>query len=424
MSSVVNSLDSEVEAAQAPPALAGVLLLAYYYPPVNVSGAQRPSRFVRHLSHFGFDPHVVACGENASSERLDHAAYVPSRETAAAEPAARRAALHERLLLPYDQKRPWIPHSVFAAERIIREHDIRCIVSTSPPVATHYAALELKRRTGLPWIADFRDPYVGNPMRTSLRCRLFDSWGERTVLRGADAVIANTDTLGEAMRKRYPNRADDIIVLMNGYDPEEPIAPRPIPTGRTQKVLAHIGALYAGRKPDVIVDSLSRLIRSGNLDPSGVKLDFIGPYDPSLAIGTGTSGELMNMGVMECPGTKLPREDANRRMAEADWLLLLDLNHIGATLQIPAKVFDYVRVERPILAFSGSGSPTERLLGQTGLRHECLDPELPSDEIDRRVLAFLNSPAPAGELSPEFRHKFEARQQVAELARLIRRLMG
>lgn len=396
----------------------GVLIVAYYYPPTNASGAQRPSRFAKYLPEFGLAPRIVAFAEDETGAPAENATYVPNGQTATAEAAARRAGLYQRIVLPYDQQRPWAPHAALAGEQLIREHDVRCLVSTSPPVATHYAAMAMKRRTGVPWIADFRDPYYGNPMRTSLRSRWTDSMGEKSVVRHADALIANTETLGEELRKRYPSRAKDVIVLMNGYDPDEPLGPLAVPE-RAQKTLAHIGALYEGRKPDVIVDSVLRLVRAGKLDPALCKLDFIGPYHPSLNIGDGAGGELIGLGAMDCPGSTLPREEANRRMAEADWLLLLDLNHLGATLQVPAKVFDYVRVERPILAFTSEGSPTQRLLEQSGLRQCCIDPRTPPPEIDRNVADFLTSTEGAGELSAEFQTKFEARNQVAQLANLI-----
>lgn len=398
-----------------------VAILAYYYPPANASGAQRPMRFAKYLPEFGFEPHVIAAAEESEGDRPAHARYVPDRASANCERAVRRAAWIQRWILPYDQKFAWKPYVVEAGAALLSAGDIDCIVSTAPPVTTHFAALELKRRFGVPWVADFRDPFYGNPMRVSRRSRWSDFVAERQVVNNADAIIANTETLGESLRQRYPGRANDIVVLMNGYDPEEPLGPASVPT-REQKLLSHIGALYDGRKPDVIVQSFLRLIAAGKLNPREVKLDFVGPYHPTLPIGTGDTGELMSQGAMDCPGEVLPRDEANRKMAEADWLLLLDLNRTGDRLQVPAKVFDYVRVERPILAITYRDSPTERLLDQSGLRHVCIDPGAEDEQIDQKVIGFLRSGEPAGRLSAEFQRTYEARNQVSRLASLIERV--
>lgn len=97
------------------------------------------------------------------------------------------------------------------------------LISTHPPVVTHLVALVLKRRFGRPWIADFRDPLWGNPVRTSYRAGLIDLIIECLVVRHADAAIANTDASAAMLVSRYPELSDKISTIWNGLDPEDRI---------------------------------------------------------------------------------------------------------------------------------------------------------------------------------------------------------
>lgn len=68
-------------------------------------------------------------------------------------------------LLPYNDQLTWVPHAVATAERVLAGGDVFAMLSTSPPSATHIAAFLLKRRYGIRWIADLRDPIYQNPFR-------------------------------------------------------------------------------------------------------------------------------------------------------------------------------------------------------------------------------------------------------------------
>jgi len=145
------------------------------------------------------------------------------------------------------------------AEAALMERPVVAVVSTSPPVATHLVARRLKRRFGVPWVADFRDPLRGNPFRTRRWFFPYDALLERMLFRNADALIANTDTLAEMWNRRYPEFSGKMSVIWNGFDPEDRIAPA-VKASRGRRVLAHVGTLYGGRHPGRVLSSLVRLI--------------------------------------------------------------------------------------------------------------------------------------------------------------------
>ena len=152
----------------------------------------------------------------------------------------RGARSAQRVLLPYDDRLAWLPYACAAAAEVTPG---TVLVSTHPPVVTHLAALALKRRTGWPWIADFRDPLQGNPSRTALRACLIDRATKWLVVRQADAVIANTDASAAMLARRHPAWAGKISTIWNGFDPEDRMEPLPR-ADRARRVISHAGLLH------------------------------------------------------------------------------------------------------------------------------------------------------------------------------------
>ena len=106
-------------------------------------------------------------------------------------------------------------------------------------------------------------------------------------------------------------------------------------------------------------------------------------------------------------------------MAEADYLLLLDLNELGTGSQVPGKLFEYIRIGRPILAFTVRDSSTSRLLAQSGIPYQCVYQSDSSDEVDRKVSAFLSLQSRPVAPSDWFQTNFNAVAQTQKLADLF-----
>lgn len=397
-----------------------VLIFAYYYAPENASGAARPGRFVKFLPEFGYEPRVISGGDRAEGWRSSGCVTrVPDgSESMAARAAGRAGRLLQRVLLPYEEHLPWIPHGAETGCRMAAALPVAAIISTSPPIATHVAALRVKKRYGTRWIADFRDPMAGNPFRRSRRSRLYDPVLERAIFRHADAVIANTATVADVWRGRYPRWRDKIHVLWNGFDPEEKLpAPRSRETGPV--VLAHVGGLYAERHPGVLLSSLDRLIGSGLVNPEELRLRQVGGMERiELPMDQPPFRTFVERGWLECTN-HLPREEAAQAAADADFLLLLDLNRMNTGLQVPAKLFEYIRLGKPVLAFTPRASAVEYILAGSGVPYRCVYPSDAEPEVDGKVLSFLQFPRRSASPSEWFLQEFDARRQTAALCRLI-----
>jgi hypothetical protein len=119
----------------------------------------------------------------------------------------------------------------------------------------------------------------------------------------------------------------------------------------------------------------------------------------------------------------VPQPEARRRIAEADYLLLLDINESGASLQVPAKLFEYIRAGRPILAVTTRNSPAERILRASGVSSDIIYQNDPADLTDGKIARFISSHATTATPSAWFHRTFDTRVQTEYMASLLDQLI-
>ncbi len=234
-----------------------ILLITYTFPPDNVPAAARPGQLFKYLPECGYQCFVVAANDDGAAKDDDFVRRVPARDgSTAVELASAFARWFTRYCSPYEDRLRWVPYAAAAAADVIRSQSIEAIYSTSPFLAAHFAALWLKLRYGLPWVADFQDPVRDNPFRDRRWIYPYDAIVEQSFFRCADRLIANTDTVARAWCNRYPKWVEKISVLWNSYDPLDGVeldeAPR-----NSHRVLAHVGSMYGGRHPGQLLREFS-----------------------------------------------------------------------------------------------------------------------------------------------------------------------
>jgi len=405
-----------------------VVLIANAYPPMMFSGATRAFRFAKYLREAGHCVQVIADGEAPEPEPFVARVPAQARSRRGMKALARLADWTQSLLLPYNERLYWVPHAAAKAEEFAATGKVAAVVSTSPPLGSHFAALWIKKRHGVPWIADFRDPLSDNPFHEGavLGSRRLAHAGERLMERwlfsSADWIIANTDTVLERWRRRYPQWSKKFVVIWNGFDPDESAPPAREQPSRPYRVLAHVGVLYGARHPAILLGSLARLIQHGRLKTGDVHVRLVGAIEQSCILASEPAFSFLKArGCLSYTGASVPRQEALREIYSADYLLLLDLNPHHADLQVPAKLFDYATAGKPILAFTPRHSPVERILGRSGLAHVSIPPDLPEPEVDELVLRFLELPPRSLVPNQWFLDQFDMRRQVRMLADLIQR---
>jgi glycosyltransferase involved in cell wall biosynthesis len=352
-----------------------LLLVAYHFPPVQGStGVTRTLAFARYLREFDWDVTVLTVHPRAyTSERPENLALIPDYvqvERAWALDARRHIALRGRyplaLAIP-DRWQSWIAGGLWRARRIVRRWHPHAVLSTYPIASAHCIGYGVHRMFGLPWIADFRDPMAqdGYPPQPLIH-RAFQAIEHRVFKRAARVVVTTpgAEQLYAARFPSYPRPA--INVISNGFDPgmfpDGPTTARADRGARQPLQVLHSGLLYTDeRNPEALFAALAALRGEGHLADGEVEFRFrASGNDEHYARLIGSLG--LDRCVQFLP--PIPYRDALQEMRGADALLLMQASNCNQ--QIPAKLYEYLYAQRPILALADPVGDTAALLRDLG----------------------------------------------------------
>jgi glycosyltransferase involved in cell wall biosynthesis len=399
-----------------------VAVLAYHYPPENAIGGERPHRFAKYLSRMGYTCRVFTAAEQFG--RNPNAVYVPdpfvTRPRSTPIWQAERAL--RKLAIPGEVGTFWARHVARAARAWIGglPGGPITIVSTFPPLGAHLAGWQLARATGHPWIADCRDPLVDESAEKNRVApqKLLYRWLEQFIARRAGAVIANTDAALENWAQKFPAQKDKFHCIWNGFDPEDPVRALPIPP-RDYNVLTHAGELYAGRSASPFLEAVARFIATGRIHAARLRVRMIGPAQPECLPGAEFLRRAQSQGWLELVTEQIPHVAAREAQQGSDGLVLLQSQSVT---QVPGKLFEYLQIGRPILAFLRPGSPAERLLQQGGIPYRCVYPDMSNEVVSNVLTDFLALPTVEAAPSRWFEENFSAQRQAEALDSIIRSL--
>lgn len=326
-----------------------------------------------------------------------------------------------RMAIFYDSGITWVPRVVRYARQWQTNGNKPVVLSTSPPIHTHFAAYLMKRLYGWKWVADFRDPLVGGTGRKATRARHYDPYFERLFIRNADILIANTDAARELWQSRNPAYAGKVRALWNGFDPDDFENVPPPPAG-SRKLISHVGDIYGPRDPLFLFQAISALVDKGRLAPGDVRLEFHG-MSPEHAMVSSAASRLKELGCLFHNPDTPTKAQSETAMRAADILLLVDFTE-PSPLHIPSKVFFYVRTGRPILASTPAGSPAQRILSKSGMPHICVHPGDSQERVESSVMEILAVPPGPHTPSDWFFDTFDSSRQSRTLGQWIEQLSG
>ena len=210
--------------------------------------------------------------------------------------------------------------------------------------------------------------------------RLSRPHGEADAAANAIYCVFNTPGAAEKYRQRYPNAADRMVVLGNGYDeesfanlPEASPAVASVPGVGKPMVLLHSGIVYPSeRDPTQLFAALQSLHRHGRLTPAELHIRFRASVHEGLLQGLATEYGVQDY-IELCPA--VPYREALAEMQAVDALLVMQASNCNA--QIPAKIYEYLRAGRPIIALTDPVGDTAGVL-----RHAGLDAVVPLDSVE------------------------------------------
>jgi glycosyltransferase involved in cell wall biosynthesis len=375
-----------------------VLIIAHEFPPVCGGLVMRALKFAKYLPEYGWHPIIltanpndcygnqawgydpgllteiedeaIVCripsplerkaqllwGENpgkanASSAQLGSGS-VSSREQRG--PLVTLGKLHT----PQDERGLWIPYAFKVALRLINSEKIDAILTTSPPHLVHLTGYWLKRRTRLPWVVDFRDGWVDNPIfraESQVRQRL-DRWLEGIIVRRSDIKLVVTKYMLFDFRQRYPEQADSFRLVRNGFDPMDFQLTRSSASEHPISFV-HVGNLGGFRDPTFFLQAFQELFAERVLDSKGIQVRFIGKFFND------TRYTLPEWVTLIPP---VSHREAIRQMIHAGVLVMVAGMEEGESA-FTSKVFEYLAAQRPILAIVPSSGELADLLSSYSL---------------------------------------------------------
>lgn len=281
-------------------------------------------------------------------------------QTGSARGGGRLEGIRRLLFFPDDQV-GWLPFAVLAAIRAHRAAPFDAIYSTSSPITSHLVAGIVKHWTGLPWIAEFRDPWLGNALAAPLPWmhRRLQVKIERWIVRSADRVVGISPGITHLYRTRYPG-APEMVTITSGYDRSEARKQPPREGSDGPFRIVYTGTLDRPTELATFLEGLDGLLTRRPELTERLAIDFYGSTSDSCrviadAFIAGPLGRTVRFHGF------VPRRDALEALAAADAALILLGAGSGMGLFIGGKLFDYIGQDRQILAMLPDGDSKDIL---------------------------------------------------------------
>lgn len=370
-----------------------VLIITYYWPPSGGSGVQRWLKFAKYLPEAGWEP-VIFTPENPDFDLKDATLekeiskdlevikfpiwepyqlldklrgkkeshpgrLLEQKEQSFIEKAA--IWLRANFLVP-DPRIFWVKPSVKFLTELIESGQFQAIITTGPPHSMHLIGRELKRKTGVFWLADFRDPWSQWEFLDKLpmqnRVRQQHRRMEQEVLLEADVVTTISPTFQQDLAE-LANRK--ISLLTNGFDPKD------IPLGFSAREkrggslhLVYTGIIDSIRNP---MPLLKAMREEFSKEIGEVKFTFVGKVSEyvkeQIALDSWLSSHVHFAGYVS-------HQEVFGYYEKADALALILTNTKNAKGNIPGKLFEYIATTLPILALGDPEGDSGKILLASG----------------------------------------------------------
>lgn len=376
-----------------------VLIISYYWPPTGGSGVQRWVKFCKYLPSKGWQP-VVYTPENPEAIVTDESllSEIPSEvevlKTHIIEPYniyrkltgakkggqeinminSKGLSLKKRISLFIrgnffipDPRAGWVRPSVRYLKKYLREHPVDVIVTTGPPHSMHIIGRNLHRATGIPWVADFRDPWTRmyyfkhlglSRFAEKLHLRL-----EKSVLDEASCVVAVTPAVQRDFRSMGKARVE---MITNGFDTpdfEQVLEPRSFDFF----TITHTGLFAQDGNPEALWKVLSAKCGSDPAFAKALRIRLAGKVDAAVVASIKAEGLESNLELLGY----LPHANTVLEQRSADVLILPLRDDPEYAKAYPGKIFEYIAARRPVLGIGQSDGMSAALLSSTSSGKMC-----------------------------------------------------
>lgn len=423
-----------------------VLIVTYYWPPSGGAGVQRFLKFAKYLTEFDVDPFILTCSNPTypivDQTLLDevksnlpvykvrslepfklYSRFTGSPSEQAANPTiilgSKDLSLSQRvsrwiranIFIP-DARLGWVFSARKTARDLIIKHKITTIITTGPPHSSHFIGSWAARKTGVSWVADFRDPWTDIHYNRALPrnrvTRLIDRRLERSVLKKADAVTVTAPGTAHYLEKQHKR---EYRVITNGFDPEdfdtymkEPLLSQTESINgssdnaqhenETSLIVRHVGSVTETSIPVNLLKSLS------NLRDQPISAEFIGYTHPTVTklLDTYRLHDVVTL------HSYVPHKKAVHLMMQADVNVVVVHRSEDSRILIPGKLFDYLKAGKPILVIGPTDGDAASIVEtcNIGKAFDYEDAEGPADWLQTLLNEKIIHKTPLGDMKPNW----------------------
>lgn len=375
-----------------------VLIITYYWPPTGGPGVQRWVKFSKYLPSEGWQP-VVYTPLNPDVNTLDDSLLsdIPAEAEVIKRPILEPYGIGRKLMggglaklkdgevnpingqeknfkqklslwirgnffIP-DPRVWWVRPSVKFLTKYLKEHPVDVIVTTGPPQSMHLIGRGVHRATGIPWVADFRDPWTKMHFYKHLHLtKLADHIQhkmEKSVLDESDAVIAVTPYVQKEFQEMT---STPVHMITNGFDQDDFQIGLPLKADSRIFSVVHTGQFANVGNPLVLWDTLAAKCKEDEEFDKALTIRLSGQVDAEIyaALEERGLGEKVN------PLGYLPHNEAVAEQRSASMLILPLRQEPEYKIALPGKIFEYLAARRPVLGVGQEDGAAAQILSETG----------------------------------------------------------
>jgi hypothetical protein len=348
-----------------------VLFIAYYFPPMGLSGVQRTLKFTRYLKDYNWDVTVLTANKTGyfahdtsllreveesgikvvRTSGKDINSLLANKGTIKMPAEFIRKAfsrLSNILFIP-DNKISWAKKALQKGRELLQNEKFDVIFVSGPPFSAFNTGRKLKKEFDIPLVVDYRDLWLGNqfmfhatPIHKAIHKKM-----EYQVLKAADKIITTNRRVKEEIIKNYKFLSfEDIYIIPHGYDPKD--FENAFLNQKTNNKLwiTYSGIFYEYISPKYFLKAFNKLKVERPDIAQNIELHFVGflrKENRRLIRKLKLQEYVKEYGYLE-------HKDSIKKLMSSDILWLMIGNGKNADTVSSSKLFEYFGTRKPVIA--------------------------------------------------------------------------
>lgn len=425
-----------------------ILIFAHDFPPYNSVGSFRPYSWYKYLPEAGVHPIIVTRHwDNIQNNPLDYVISSNAQEISVVTEGNAtiirvpyKSNLRDRILLNYGNTKYVLvrkilsflalvlayPVSLFdnkwslykAANNYLKSNSVDVILASGEPFILFKYARLLAKKYKVPYLLDYRDGWTSkddNLKASGLNRILNNYWFrffEKKYLRDAKLVITSNPFEQEKLKDLVSSI--QTATVFNGYIEEEIEEVKQVQQKSDKFRIAFAGTIYAYHRLEDFLEGFSIFIQRN--PEANTEIHFLGiEYQPEQVQRIKSYNSAINKYIHTTP--RLPKRMLFTQLAESNLLLVLTN---PANRLLPAKIYEYLALERKVLVSVNDESDLQMIVNETNAGYNCSDAKEIALSLEQAYFEFKQT----GKVSSTATNykSYSRKNQAFNLAKLLERL--